>query len=246
MRGKVKGSGRRSNGGVVRRTEPGLLRTRLLIMSRFAVTKSGDPIMKKLWLMAAVAASTVGLPVIAEAAPAFSTGNVNMRSGPSTQYPPVIVIPVGSQVDIRGCLSSANWCDVAYAGYRGWVSGSYLQASYSQRRVYVDPQYYRPLGIPTVTFSITATVRSTGTAIAGGTMTAGATVIVSGNATGIVMRNATGIGIAAAAAAISSSSTATMRHSSMTPRRSMTGAGTLTGPATSTVRGIRIPAAVTI
>lgn len=110
--------------------------------------------MKKLWLMAAVAASTLGLPAIAEAAPAFSTGNVNMRSGPSTQYPPVIVIPVGSQVDIRGCLSSANWCDVAYAGYRGWVSGSYLQASYSQRRVYVDPQYYRPLGIPTVTFSI--------------------------------------------------------------------------------------------
>lgn len=110
--------------------------------------------MKKLWLMAAVAASMVGLPAIAEAAPAFSTGNVNMRSGPSTQYPPVIVIPVGSQVDIRGCMSSANWCDVAYAGYRGWVSGSYLQASYSQRRVYVDPQYYRPLGIPTVTFSI--------------------------------------------------------------------------------------------
>jgi uncharacterized protein YraI len=110
--------------------------------------------MKKFWLMAAVAASTVGLPAIAEAAPAFSTGNVNMRSGPSTRYPPVIVIPVGSRVDIRGCLSSANWCDVAYAGYRGWVSGSYLQASYSQRRVYVDPQYYRPLGIPTVTFSI--------------------------------------------------------------------------------------------
>lgn len=110
--------------------------------------------MNKLWLMAAVAASTVGLPAIAEATPAFSTGNVNMRSGPSTQYPPVIVIPVGSRVDIRGCMSSANWCDVAYAGYRGWVSGSYLQASYSQRRVYVDPQYYRPLGIPTVTFSI--------------------------------------------------------------------------------------------
>jgi uncharacterized protein YraI len=110
--------------------------------------------MKKLWLMAAVAASTAGLPAIAEAAPAFSTGNVNMRSGPSTQYPPVIVIPVGSQVDIRGCLSGSNWCDVAYAGYRGWVSGSYLQASYSQRRVYVDPEYYRPLGIPTVTFSI--------------------------------------------------------------------------------------------
>lgn len=94
------------------------------------------------------------LPALAAAAPAYSTANVNMRSGPSTQYPPVLVIPAGSRVDIQGCLQSANWCDVAYAGYRGWVSGSYLQTTYSQRRVYVDPQYYRPLGIPTITFSI--------------------------------------------------------------------------------------------
>lgn len=94
------------------------------------------------------------LPALAAAAPAYSTANVNMRSGPSTQYPPVLVIPAGSRVEIQGCMQSANWCDVAYAGYRGWVSGSYLQTTYSQRRVYVDPQYYRPLGIPTITFSI--------------------------------------------------------------------------------------------
>ncbi|MBW8320409.1 MAG: SH3 domain-containing protein, partial [Rhizobium sp.] len=94
------------------------------------------------------------LPALAAAAPAYSTANVNMRSGPSTQYPPVLVIPAGSRVDIQGCMQSANWCDVAYAGYRGWVSGSYLQTTYSQRRVYVDPQYYRPLGIPTITFSV--------------------------------------------------------------------------------------------
>jgi uncharacterized protein YraI len=94
------------------------------------------------------------LPALAEAAPAFSTANVNMRSGPSTRYPAVVVIPVGTRVEILGCLSSANWCDVSFAGYRGWVSGSYLQTTYSQRRVYVEPEYYRPLGIPTVTFSI--------------------------------------------------------------------------------------------
>lgn len=110
--------------------------------------------MKSLWFIAALAATTGGLPAIAEAATAFATANVNMRSGPSTRYPAVVVIPAGARVDIRGCLSSANWCDVAAAGYRGWVSGSYLQTTYSQRRVYVDPQYYRPLGIPTVTFSI--------------------------------------------------------------------------------------------
>jgi uncharacterized protein YraI len=107
-----------------------------------------------MWFIAALAATTGGLPAIAEAATAIATANVNMRSGPSTRYPAVVVIPAGARVDIRGCLSSANWCDVAAAGYRGWVSGSYLQTSYSQRRVYVDPQYYRPLGIPTVTFSI--------------------------------------------------------------------------------------------
>ncbi len=110
--------------------------------------------MKSIWFAAALAASAGGLPAVAEAASAFSTANVNMRSGPNTQYPAVIVIPSGSRVNIQGCLSSANWCDVAFAGYRGWVSGSYLQTTYSQRRVNVGPQYYRPLGIPTVTFSI--------------------------------------------------------------------------------------------
>lgn len=110
--------------------------------------------MKKLRIFALSAAFVAVLPGLAAAANAYSTANVNMRSGPSTQYPPVLVIPAGVRVDIQGCMRAANWCDVAYAGYRGWVSGSYLQTTYSQRRVYVDPQYYRPLGIPTITFSI--------------------------------------------------------------------------------------------
>lgn len=110
--------------------------------------------MKRMWFIAALAVSAGALPAVAEAAAAFSTANVNMRSGPSTRYPAVIVVPAGSRVNIQGCMSSANWCDVSFAGYRGWVSGSYLQTTYSQRRVNVGPQYYRPLGIPTVTFSI--------------------------------------------------------------------------------------------
>ncbi|PLK69795.1 SH3 domain-containing protein [Rhizobium sp. TH135] len=110
--------------------------------------------MKKMWIIAALAASAGALPAVAEAATAFSTANVNMRSGPSTRYPAVIVVPAGTRVNIQGCMSSANWCDVSFAGYRGWVSGSYLQTTYSQRRVAVGPRYYRPLGIPTVTFSI--------------------------------------------------------------------------------------------
>nr|WP_205931901.1 SH3 domain-containing protein [Rhizobium leguminosarum] len=93
-------------------------------------------------------------PAIAEAAEGYSTANVNMRAGPSTRYPAVAVIPAGSSVEIRGCLSDVNWCDVEFYGGRGWVSGQYVQALYQQRRVYVGPQYYRPLGIPMIRFSV--------------------------------------------------------------------------------------------
>nr|WP_204339518.1 SH3 domain-containing protein [Rhizobium leguminosarum] len=93
-------------------------------------------------------------PAVAQAAEGYSTANVNMRAGPSTRYPAVAVIPAGSSVEIRGCLSDVNWCDVEFYGGRGWVSGQYVQASYQQRRVYVGPQYYRPLGIPMIRFSV--------------------------------------------------------------------------------------------
>nr|WP_206683521.1 SH3 domain-containing protein [Rhizobium changzhiense] len=94
------------------------------------------------------------VPAIAQAAEGYSTANVNMRAGPSTRYPAVAVIPAGSSVEIRGCLSDVNWCDVEFYGGRGWVSGQYVQALYQQRRVYVGPQYYRPLGIPMIRFSV--------------------------------------------------------------------------------------------
>jgi uncharacterized protein YraI len=93
-------------------------------------------------------------PAVAQAAEGYSTANVNMRAGPSTRYPAVAVIPAGSSVEIRGCLSDVNWCDVEFYGGRGWVSGQYVQALYQQRRVYVGPQYYRPLGIPMIRFSV--------------------------------------------------------------------------------------------
>ncbi|MCM2475175.1 SH3 domain-containing protein [Rhizobium sp. CG5] len=110
--------------------------------------------MRKLYLSAAIALAAIAAPAVASAATAYATANVNMRSGPSTEYPPILVVPASSPIEIYGCLSAANWCDVAYGSYRGWISGSYLQTTYSQQRIYVGPQYYEPLGIPTVTFSI--------------------------------------------------------------------------------------------
>ncbi|RUM26690.1 SH3 domain-containing protein [Rhizobium vallis] len=110
--------------------------------------------MKNLFAKIAAAGLFMLAPVVAQAAEGYSTANVNMRAGPSTRYPAVAVIPAGSSVEIRGCLSDLNWCDVEFYGGRGWVSGQYVQALYQQRRVYVGPQYYRPLGIPMIRFSV--------------------------------------------------------------------------------------------
>ncbi|MCW1752932.1 SH3 domain-containing protein [Rhizobium acaciae] len=110
--------------------------------------------MKNLFVKIAAAGMLMLAPAIAQAAEGYSTANVNMRAGPSTRYPAVAVIPAGSSVEIRGCLSDVNWCDVEFYGGRGWVSGQYVQALYQQRRVYVGPQYYRPLGIPMIRFSV--------------------------------------------------------------------------------------------
>lgn len=108
----------------------------------------------KTTLLKIVAAGMLLLtPAIAQAAEGFATANVNMRAGPSTGYPAVAVIPAGESVEIYGCLADAPWCDVEFYGGRGWVHGRYVQAIYQERRVYLGPEYYRPLGIPVVVFS---------------------------------------------------------------------------------------------
>lgn len=109
---------------------------------------------RQIWKALAITAFCA-LPAVASAATSgIATANVNMRSGPSTRYPAVVVIPAGALITVNGCLSNVNWCDVTFARGRGWVSGNYIQTTYRQNRVYVAPNYYRSLGIPTITFDV--------------------------------------------------------------------------------------------
>lgn len=109
--------------------------------------------MKKKLFGALALLALVAAPAMAEAATqGFATANVNMRSGPSTAYPAVVVIPNGEPLTIHGCLSDTPWCDVSFSYGRGWVAGRYVQAIYRQNRVYVEPRYYRDLGVPIITF----------------------------------------------------------------------------------------------
>jgi uncharacterized protein YraI len=94
-------------------------------------------------LAAAGLTALVALPGAADAAvSAYATGNVNMRTCGSTSCPRITTVPAGAPVTIYGCTGGYGWCDTQYGGYRGWVSGRYLQA--------IAPGYARPSPLPAI------------------------------------------------------------------------------------------------
>ncbi|MGI4951948.1 MAG: SH3 domain-containing protein [Janthinobacterium lividum] len=95
------------------------------------------------------ALAATALPALA--APGFATGNVNLRAGPGTGYPQVVVVPNSAPVEIFGCLQGYGWCDVGFNGVRGWVSAGYLQYAYQGRRV-PFANYTAQAGVPVVAF----------------------------------------------------------------------------------------------
>lgn len=104
--------------------------------------------MRKLFTLLAAALGTLAVPAAAEAAEGFVTGDVNLRAGPSTDYPRIAVVPRGSQVEVYGCLPDYRWCDVGVYRWRGWMSSRYLS-------IFYDGPYYRSQPIyrvPSITF----------------------------------------------------------------------------------------------
>ncbi|WP_428644691.1 SH3 domain-containing protein [Roseibium sp.] len=70
---------------------------------------------------------------------ATASTNLNYRAGPGTNYQVVGTIPQGGLVTVYQCSESYNWCDIDYAGSRGWASSKYL--TYAGSGTY----YGRPL-----------------------------------------------------------------------------------------------------
>lgn len=102
-----------------------------------------------LFASAALLACSTG---IAAASTAVADADVNLRSGPGTEYDVIAVIPNGAAVDVRNC--TAQWCRVRYAGNEGWASSTYIGAGYGNGPVVVEtepdygydtgPDYYGP------------------------------------------------------------------------------------------------------
>ena len=53
------------------------------------------------------------------------TSGVNMRAGPGNGQPVLAAIPAGSPIQVVKCT---YWCEVIYAGQRGWVYKTFIRA----------------------------------------------------------------------------------------------------------------------
>ena len=57
----------------------------------------------------------------------LTSNDVNMRSGPAGSYRKIAKVAGNQIVTVHGCARGYSWCDVDWAGYRGWVSAKFLR-----------------------------------------------------------------------------------------------------------------------
>lgn len=107
--------------------------------------------MKKQTMYSAILAfaALTGVSSAAQAANAFATAEVNVRSGPSTSYDVVGVLGAGTRVQLSVCRD--GWCSIEQGSLHGWANKSYLDKT--QTSVVVvpvpviihAPHFHRPL-----------------------------------------------------------------------------------------------------
>lgn len=109
------------------------------------------------FLLKAAAAAVLAVPALASAQQtAFTSALLNLRAGPSPDFPVVAVLQPGVAVAVQGCTTGYSWCDVVVDGnVRGWAFAQYL--------TYPNGPQYVPfssaaisIGVPLVAFSLGA------------------------------------------------------------------------------------------
>jgi uncharacterized protein YraI len=69
---------------------------------------------------------------------ATTTGNLNIRSGPGTNYRVIGVIPAGETIAVINCLSGSSWCSVDFAGIERWSSADFITGPSTSQTAYAS------------------------------------------------------------------------------------------------------------
>ena len=108
------------------------------------------------YLLKLIAAATgaVMVATAAHAYGAYTTGSVNMRSGPSTQYRVMATVPRGSGIAVHSCGHRRSWCHASWGGLTGYVHGRYVATG--QRPAYCAPPVVAPYVVGSVALAAAA------------------------------------------------------------------------------------------
>ena len=106
----------------------------------------------KRWI--GIATLALALPIAAAAQEAVARRTVNLRAGPSGDYPVVARLGPGQPFEVLGCISGYTWCDVVLPdGLRGWVYAGNIDYAYDRQRVPLA-SYGAMIGVPIIGFTI--------------------------------------------------------------------------------------------
>lgn len=61
---------------------------------------------------------------------AITAKSVNLRAGPTRDYPLVVILPPQYPIHVFGCVSGYIWCDVMAGPNRGWVYAANIEYQY--------------------------------------------------------------------------------------------------------------------
>ena len=107
--------------------------------------------------LATVLATLVSLAIAPASAQAqqmaYVSKEVNLRAGPSSDYPVVAILGSGVAITVEGCMSDYRWCDVSVGPNRGWLYAGNIVYPYQGADVPLLT-YGPAIGIGVIAFSV--------------------------------------------------------------------------------------------
>jgi uncharacterized protein YraI len=104
--------------------------------------------------LATALAAVAVVPATAQAQQtAYVSKAVNLRAGPSSDYPVVAILGAGVNITVEGCMSDYRWCDVSVGTNRGWLYAGNIVYPYQGTNVPLLT-FGSAIGIGVIAFSV--------------------------------------------------------------------------------------------